>query len=503
MKAEDSETKEINGTGETYSEAMDESGNGKISLTKRFTDGLERFIRNLGVKKGAEISTAQEEELNVAQESLDDSNEENRLDNLVLKIENVTKTYELDGVSVNALKGVSLKVKRGEFVAIMGASGSGKSTLMNIVGCLDRPSSGRVLVDNVDINTLSDNELADLRNKKIGFVFQSFNLLSRTAAMDNVEMPLLYSGMARADRKKTAEDALTSVGLGHRMHHHPSQLSGGEQQRVAIARALINDPSILLADEPTGNLDSKSGIEIMKILNGMNEAGITIVMVTHDRDVGEQAERIVNIKDGIIISEDLVNKKGFYKMLEEHQVKDSEIEEESEGWALRDHPHVRDEIDEIQHEDCISSPEMLQNESKEGMEERIDVAEEEAGGKSFTGEDPKEESKRAATDKGHMPEGRDKDFIEEGFNEDEKLIDAITKEEIGKGVFFKTKKKKKGRGRQSLPAVTWVYRAIAHYGIEGAGPEINEGFDLRTLRRKRKPGQTKSKEEGNLRKPKE
>ncbi len=227
---------------------------------------------------------------------------------LIVKLHNVVKIYPMDGVEVFALRGASLEVRKGEFVGIMGASGSGKSTLMHITGCLDRPTEGEVYIDGEDVSKLNDNQLADIRNGKIGFVFQSFNLLPRTSAISNVELPLLYAGVSRGERRKRAKEVLERVGLGSRLDHYPSQLSGGEQQRVAIARALVNHPSLILADEPTGNLDSKSGKEVMNILKELNGQGITLILVTHDREVAEHAHRIVHIRDGEIIGEEEVSK---------------------------------------------------------------------------------------------------------------------------------------------------------------------------------------------------
>ncbi|HNS02826.1 MAG TPA: ABC transporter ATP-binding protein [Anaerolineae bacterium] len=220
----------------------------------------------------------------------------------VIEIRNVTKVYRMGDVEVHALSGASLQVQPGEMVSIMGPSGSGKSTLMNIIGCLDQATSGQYLLDGIDVNSLSDDQLAGVRSRKIGFVFQSFNLLPRTTALQNVELPLVYAG--GKNRRERAVAALQRVGLGERLHHRPNELSGGQQQRVAIARALINDPAIILADEPTGNLDSKSGAEIMAIFQDLNERqGITVVFVTHEPDIAEHTRRIVRLMDGQIVED--------------------------------------------------------------------------------------------------------------------------------------------------------------------------------------------------------
>jgi putative ABC transport system ATP-binding protein len=225
----------------------------------------------------------------------------------VIEIENLHKTYDLGEVQVHALRGVSLSICPGEFVAIMGASGSGKSTFMNLVGCLDRPSRGRYLLEGQDVSQLSKVDLAHIRNQRIGFVFQGFNLLARTSALENVELPLIYSGVTHEERMERARESLRIVGLEKREHHHPAQLSGGQQQRVAIARALVNRPSILLADEPTGNLDSRTSVEIMEIFQRLNEErNITILLVTHEPDIARYAKRIVVFRDGKVRRDSLV-----------------------------------------------------------------------------------------------------------------------------------------------------------------------------------------------------
>lgn len=222
----------------------------------------------------------------------------------VIQVQDLVKIYMLGEVEVQALRGVSLSIEKGEFVAIMGASGSGKSTFMNILGFLDRPTRGLYLLEGIDGKNLQRDELAEIRNLKIGFVFQGFNLLKRTSALENVELPLIYSKKHAANRNELARKALSQVGLGGREHHHPSQLSGGEQQRVAIARALVNEPSILLADEPTGNLDSKTSVEIMSIFQRLNgDLGITIVMITHEPDIASYAGRNILFKDGIVVDD--------------------------------------------------------------------------------------------------------------------------------------------------------------------------------------------------------
>ena len=223
----------------------------------------------------------------------------------VVRLEEVQKTYRTGEVDVHAVRGVSVVIRRAEFVALMGSSGSGKSTLMNILGCLDRPTAGRYLLDGTDVSSLGRDELADVRNRKLGFVFQNFNLLSRTSALENVELPLLYGTkrLTNAELRARAERALAAVGLEGRGDHHPSQLSGGQQQRVAIARALINEPEMLLADEPTGNLDSRTSIEVMGIFQKLNDNGITIIMVTHEPDIAAYTRRNIVMRDGRIVGD--------------------------------------------------------------------------------------------------------------------------------------------------------------------------------------------------------
>jgi putative ABC transport system ATP-binding protein len=222
---------------------------------------------------------------------------------MLIDIRDITKTYEMGLEKVHALSGVTLGVAKGEYTAIMGPSGSGKSTLMNLIGCLDTPSSGSYILNGREVATMTDDELAAIRNQEIGFVFQTFNLLPRTTALQQVELPLVYSGLPRKERKDRAVKALEAVGLADRMGHQPSEMSGGQRQRVAIARALINDPSILLADEPTGNLDSQTGVEIMSLFDQLNRRGNTIVLVTHEEDIAAHARRIVRLRDGKILSD--------------------------------------------------------------------------------------------------------------------------------------------------------------------------------------------------------
>src|SRR6478736_2014256 len=227
-------------------------------------------------------------------------------DEAVIRVEDIHKTYQLGETQVHALRGVSLEIRRGEFVAIMGASGSGKSTFMNILGCLDKPTSGQYLLEGTDVSALTKKELARIRNQRIGFVFQGFNLLGRTTALENTELPMLYSKTNKNERERRAREALVQVGLGDRADHFPSQLSGGQQQRVAIARALVNQPRILLADEPTGNLDSRTSVEVMEIFQGLNAKGLTIVLVTHEPDIAQFTKREIVFRDGQIKRDDVV-----------------------------------------------------------------------------------------------------------------------------------------------------------------------------------------------------
>ena len=221
---------------------------------------------------------------------------------VMISLREITKVYRMGTVEVHALKGIDLEVKAGEFIAIMGASGSGKSTLMNLIGCLDLPTAGTYILDGVDVRELTDSQLAAVRNRKIGFVFQSFNLIPRSSALHNVEMPLIYANQNQG-RRERALDALAMVGLADRAQHQPMELSGGQQQRVAIARALVTEPAILLADEPTGNLDTESSTEIMRLLSGLNEQGRTIVLITHESDIAGYAKRVVRLRDGLVVSD--------------------------------------------------------------------------------------------------------------------------------------------------------------------------------------------------------
>jgi putative ABC transport system ATP-binding protein len=232
---------------------------------------------------------------------------ENNMSEKVIHIKNISKVYEMGNQKVHAIRDVSIDIHENEYIALMGPSGSGKSTLMNIIGCLDVPSSGDYTFTGSDISKLNDNQLAEIRNKEIGFVFQTFNLLARSNALQNVELPLVYSGQKKKERKKIAEEILAEVGLSDRMDHNPNELSGGQRQRVAIARALVTNPSIILADEPTGNLDSKTGVEIMALFDKLWKAGNTIIVVTHEEDIARHAKRIVRMRDGLIESDEKNN----------------------------------------------------------------------------------------------------------------------------------------------------------------------------------------------------
>ncbi|PKD21113.1 macrolide ABC transporter ATP-binding protein [Salegentibacter salinarum] len=222
----------------------------------------------------------------------------------VIEIRQITRDFPLGNETVKVLKGIDLDIDRGEYVAIMGPSGSGKSTLMNLLGCLDTPTSGHYILNGKDVSQMSDDELAEIRNKEIGFVFQTFNLLPRTTALENVALPMIYAGYSKADRIKRAEAVLTEVGLGDRMDHKPNQLSGGQRQRVAVGRALVNKPSIILADEPTGNLDSKTSLEIMHLFDEIHAAGNTVILVTHEEEVADHAHRVIRLRDGIVESDE-------------------------------------------------------------------------------------------------------------------------------------------------------------------------------------------------------
>jgi len=222
----------------------------------------------------------------------------------LIRLQNVSRRYQMGAETVHALRDVSLEIQRGEYVAIMGPSGSGKSTMMNLIGCLDTATSGRYELNGIGVSDMDDNQLAEIRNREIGFVFQTFNLLSRSNALHNVELPLIYAGVPAEERRQVALDALTQVGLADRIHHKPNELSGGQRQRVAVARALVNKPSILLADEPTGNLDSKTGTEIMALFEELSRKGNTIIVVTHEEDIARQSRRLIRLRDGLISSDE-------------------------------------------------------------------------------------------------------------------------------------------------------------------------------------------------------
>jgi putative ABC transport system ATP-binding protein len=223
--------------------------------------------------------------------------------NPLIKITGITRDFQLGSETINVLKGIDLQIEKGEYVALMGPSGSGKSTLMNLLGCLDTPTSGEYILNGKDVSQMQDDELAEIRNKEIGFVFQTFNLMPRTTALDNVALPMVYAGFSKSDRIKRATEVLNQVNLGDRMDHKPNQLSGGQRQRVAVARALVNSPSIILADEPTGNLDTKTSLEIMALFDEIHKNGNTVILVTHEEDIAEYAHRIIRLRDGIIESD--------------------------------------------------------------------------------------------------------------------------------------------------------------------------------------------------------
>ena len=227
------------------------------------------------------------------------------MSNPLINITNIKRDFVLGSEIINVLKGIDLQINKGEYVALMGPSGSGKSTLMNLLGCLDTPTSGSYILNGKDVSQMHDDDLAEIRNKEIGFVFQTFNLLPRTTALDNVALPMIYAGYSKSDRNKRATEVLTQVGLDDRMDHQPNQLSGGQRQRVAVARALVNHPSIILADEPTGNLDSKTSVEIMKLFGDIHAAGNTVILVTHEEDIAKYAHRIIRLRDGLIESDNL------------------------------------------------------------------------------------------------------------------------------------------------------------------------------------------------------
>ena len=233
---------------------------------------------------------------------------------VIIEMKNITKTYVVGLEEVHALRGISLTVKKNEYIAVMGPSGSGKSTLMNIIGCLDTPTTGIYYFNGINVSDMDDNQLAKIRNKEIGFVFQTFNLIPRSNAMHNVELPLIYGNVSKHERKERAKQALINVGLGDRINHKPNELSGGQRQRVAIARALVNNPSIILADEPTGNLDSKTGEEIMQLFEELHKKGNTIILVTHEEYIAEHAKRIIRIKDGLIESDEVVKNRNIYSV---------------------------------------------------------------------------------------------------------------------------------------------------------------------------------------------
>jgi len=261
----------------------------------------------------------------------------------VIELQEICKVYQMGEVEVHALRGVSLEVYEGEILTIMGPSGSGKSTMMNIIGALDQPTAGTYLLERDDVSHLHDDQLAAIRNRRIGFVFQTFNLLARTTALQNVTLPLIYSGFGRSERRERAREALETVGLGHRLDHLPTELSGGQQQRVAIARALVNQPSIILADEPTGNLDSKSGAEVMAVLQGLNrDKGMTVILVTHDPKIAQHTERIVHLHDGAITHNEMVDEPLIAQPDDKTADQSESVLESSEVVAERSQPGSAD-----------------------------------------------------------------------------------------------------------------------------------------------------------------
>jgi putative ABC transport system ATP-binding protein len=258
----------------------------------------------------------------------------------VIRIDRVSKIYQTGDILVHALRALSLTIHRGEFVAIMGPSGSGKSTLMNVIGCLDRPTKGKYFLEHVDVSTMGKAELADIRNKRVGFVFQSFNLVSRTSALENVELPLLYAGVSASERQRRAREALTVVGLADRARNMPNQLSGGQQQRVALARALVNNPSIILADEPTGALDTRTSVEVMEIFQRLNqERKLTVIVVTHESDISMYAERVIQVRDGRIASDERVKDRWIAaEVLRSLPEISSEVEDQEDALVERKEP---------------------------------------------------------------------------------------------------------------------------------------------------------------------
>ena len=238
----------------------------------------------------------------------------------LIDIQKISRLYQMGTETIHALRDVSLQIQRGEYLAIMGPSGSGKSTLMNILGCLDTPSGGKFVLNNSDVSVMDDNALSEIRNREIGFVFQSFNLLSRSTALQNVELPMIYAGVSKGERHERAMNALSAVGLAERVHHRPNELSGGQRQRVAVARALVNRPSILLADEPTGNLDSKTGVEILALFEELASKGNTIIVVTHEEEVAQHSRRIVRLRDGLVAADEVLHKNGTATVATVHAV---------------------------------------------------------------------------------------------------------------------------------------------------------------------------------------